>query len=197
MGKQLNTTTVALLPLETIILPGGRMQLSIFEPRYIRMVKESLQHTRNFGLGMLNSNGNKASNQHIYALGTQVQVVDFKSLANGTLGITVAGKELFEIETITTEHDGLRSAKVKLLSPWFSPFAEVSSEQATLAERLQEVYDTYPDIGELYPEKHYHDASWLCARWLELLPLSAEQKHALIASHNPVHIARYICSLFE
>lgn len=173
------------------------MQLSIFEPRYIRMVKESLQHARHFGICMLNSDGDKAANQHIYAIGTQVEVIDFESLANGTLGITVAGKELFEIETITTESDGLRTATAKQLPPWVNQFETMKAEQATLTARLQEVYDTYPDIGELHVKKHFDDVSWLCARWLELLPLPSAQKHALIASHNPAHIARYICSLFE
>ncbi len=197
MYRPLNTTTVALLPLATSILPGGRMQLSIFEPRYIRMVKESLQHTRHFGLCMLNSDGDKATNNHIYAIGTQVTVIDFASLANGTLGITVAGEELFEIEAITTENDGLRSAKVKQLPPWSNPLAEMKEEQRVLTVRLQEVYDTYPDTNELYFDRHFHDLSWLCGRWLELLPLPLEQKQDLIASHNPAHIATYICSLFE
>jgi len=188
---------LALLPLSANVFPGGRMQLRIFEPRYIRMVKESLQEARGFAICMLNPKGDTAGNQHIFPIGTAVSIIDFESLADGTLGITVAGSNLVEIKSITAESDGLKTAQAILLTPWSSHITKTDIEKAVLSDRLREVYAAYPDVAELYKETYFDDIGWLCARWLELLPLEPDVKQNLLASHSPRKISNYIYKLFE
>ena len=91
---------LGLFPLTSNVLPGGRMRLRIFEPRYLRMVKESLSQNSGFILCMLNPLGNIEKNEHIYKVGTHVHVVDFESLTDGMLGITIEGDSLVEISEI-------------------------------------------------------------------------------------------------
>ncbi|RUO22300.1 peptidase S16 [Aliidiomarina iranensis] len=105
---------LGLFPLTAHILPGGRMHLRVFEPRYMRLVKDSLRTQEGFGLCMLNSNGDLSNNEHIYPIGTLVKIIDFESLEDGYLGITIVGERLFDIKTITTEKDGLRVGDVVL-----------------------------------------------------------------------------------
>lgn len=197
MPIQLTEIHLAILPLSANIFPGGRLRLSIFEPRYIRMVKDSLQQTRDFAIGMLNPNVERTTNQHIFPIATQVSVIDFESIADGTLGITVAGRALVKINSITTEPDGLRVAQAQSLSPWLNQVMKTEIEQPLLTSRLREVYAAYPDVAELYEETHFDDLSWLCARWLELLPLEPDVKQNLLASHCPVKISTFIYSLLE
>ena len=45
-----NSTSLGLFPLTSTVLPGGRMQLRVYEPRYLRLVRESLREQTGFGL---------------------------------------------------------------------------------------------------------------------------------------------------
>jgi Lon protease-like protein len=50
--------------------------------------------------------------------------------------------------------------------------------------RLREVFEQYPELDELYPDKQFDDAAWLCQRWLEILPMPIYEKQMLIAKQN-------------
>ena len=89
-----------LFPLSAHLLPEGRMALRIFEPRYVRMVKQACAENKGFVMCMLNANGDKNLNEHIHKIGTYAQVVDFDMLDDGLLGIKVAGSHLVEVSSI-------------------------------------------------------------------------------------------------
>lgn len=188
-------TSIALFPLTSHVLPGGRLQLRIFEQRYVRMVKEALSEQKGFGVCMLNPKGRAENNSHILPIGTLVQVVDFESLPDGMLGITVAGEQLFEVGHIETAKDGLRTAEVSLRENW--PTSSLSDEDILLRQRLQEVFDAYPELSELYPEKKLDDEPWICQRWLEILPLEPQKKQELLASQNTAPVKEFIRTLVE
>ena len=94
--------TLPLFPLSAHILPQGRMALRIFEPRYVRMVKNACATQTGFGVCMLNAKGDKERNEHIHVVGTHVKVIDFDMLDDGLLGITVEGDKCFNIEQVVT-----------------------------------------------------------------------------------------------
>lgn len=172
-------TTIALFPLTAHILPGGRLPLQIFEQRYIRMIKESLAAQSGFGICMLDPAGHEHNNSHILPIGTLVRIIDFEPLQGNMLGITVEGEQLFSIQQIHTDTDGLRTGEVQLLESW--PGSPLRQENILLQQRLQEVFDTYPELAEMYPDRHLDDESWICQRWLEILPLEPQQKQELLA----------------
>ncbi|RUO31677.1 peptidase S16 [Aliidiomarina sedimenti] len=188
-------TSIALFPLTSHVLPGGRLQLRIFEQRYIRMIKEALSEQKGFGVCMLNPKGRSDNNSHILPIGTLVNIIDFESLPDGMLGITVAGEQLFEVGHIDTAKDGLRTANVTLREEWQA--TELSDEDILLRQRLQEVFEAYPELAELYPEKKLDDEPWICQRWLEILPLEPQKKQELLASHNTQPVKEFIRSLVE
>lgn len=190
-----NQTSIALFPFTSHVLPGGRMQLRIFEQRYIRMVKESLSAQEGFGVCMLNPKGKLEDNTHILPIGTLVNVVDFESLPDGMLGITVSGEQLFEISSIETDHDGLRRASVVLRQEWNAN--SLSDEDILLRQRLQEVFDAYPELSTMYPEKKFNDAPWVCHRWLELLPLEPQKKQELLANSHTQLVREFIRKLVK
>lgn len=187
--------TVALFPLTSHVLPGGHLQLRIFEQRYIRMIKESLQEQKGFGICMLDPKGREDDNSHILPISTLVNVVDFESLPNGMLGVTVAGEQLFEIQHIETSSDGLRIGQVILREDW--PVTSLSDEDILLGQRLQEVFAAYPELSQLYPEKKFDDEPWICHRWLEILPLEAQKKQELLASQHTQPVKDFIRQLVE
>lgn len=157
------------------------MFLRIFEPRYVRMVKEACASDQGFGICMLNAQGDKEQNQHIFPLGTFVKVTDFDLLEDGLLGITVKGQRCFEIRSIHTESDGLRVGQCTWLDNWFG--SEMNGYSA-LSERLEEVFGKYEEINHMHPNPDFANPAWVVYRWLELLPIDAEQKQSLLQSKD-------------
>ncbi len=185
-----------LFPLSSHLLPEGRLALRIFEPRYTRMVKEACREQTGFVICMLNPDGDKMQNTHIYSKGTYCEVIDFDVLKDGLLGITVEGKNCVEISQITTEHDGLRMADCEFISLWSDRVDDVDFERISM--RLQEVFDKYSDVDSLYENVHkFSDYEWVINRWIELLPLAAEQKQHFIKLGSSEKVAQYLNQLIE
>lgn len=186
---------IPLFPLSAHLLPGGRMSLRIFEPRYTRMVKEVCAKGTGFVLCMLNAHGDKEKNEHILPVGTYAEVIDFDMLEDGLLGIKVAGRYGVEITDISTEPDGLRVGTCETLEPWC---CNISSEQiAPMDKRLKEVFERYSDIGALYESPQFNDPLWVLHRWLELLPVDAKQKQHLLLQKDCRKLLNYLAALVE
>lgn len=169
-----------LFPLSGHVLPGGTMRLRIFEPRYIRMVKEACNGTscNPIGMCMLNDEGQVDNNTHIHPIGTAVTIVDFEQLKDGLLGITVAGQGLFKVQQINVQEDGLRVGHVCRLSGWAPQ--PLAAEDQFLASQLEEIYKTYPELAVEHCAENLQQADWVCLRWLEILPISANTKQELL-----------------
>lgn len=186
---------VPLFPLSSHILPGGRMALRIFEPRYVRMVKQSCSESKPFVICMLNSNGDSASNSHIFSLGTLCTVIDFDILDDGLLGVTVEGIECVEISNIESEKDGLRVGDLKSVKKWDCDLSEY--ELNPIDDRLKEIFDMYPEVSALYDQTHFDNPIWLINRWLELLPVGAEQKQHFLLQGDCKKVLNYLSRLIE
>lgn len=185
-----------LFPLSSHLLPEGRLALRIFEPRYTRMVKEACQRQTGFVICMLNAEGDKTQNTHIFSKGTYCEVIDFDVLKDGLLGITVEGKRCVEISQIITEHDGLRMGQCSFTSLWTDDGNQL--DYARIAERLKEVFEKYGDVNSLYENAYKFECyEWVINRWIELLPLAAEQKQHFMNTGSSVKVAEYLNQLIE
>ena len=184
---------LALFPLSAHVLPGGRLSLRIFEQRYIRMVKEAAQNGTGFGVCMFDKRTAQDDNQGILTIGTHVSIVDFESLQDGLLGITVEGQALFRVQHIRTEVDGLRSGWCEI-SP--GPSYDIDGAVVQhLASNLRQLFEKYPEVSSMYERPRFEDPLWLLYRWMELLPLNAEQKQHWIHPDNLNEAFHYLHSL--
>ena len=184
-----------LFPLSAHVLPGGKLSLRIFEPRYIRMVRECCQQNMGFGVCMLSGRDNSASSQKILPVGTQVEIVDFTQLEDGLLGITVRGIKFFEIQAIETEKDGLRRGHCEM---WQEPNNVKSDlDMVHLSKRLNELFGSYPELGSLHENLAFDDPRWVMYRWIELLPIAPEQKQNLISDQQLNSAHGYLTELIK
>lgn len=170
-----------LFPLSAHVLPKGRLQLRIFEARYLRMVKESFHSDVGFGVCMVGTRISSAREGQIMPIGTQVKVVDFTTLAGGLLGITVEGIHKFKILSVEKESDGLNVGSVELIEHWSD---DVLDQNDQMVMGLKKLFSEYPEIGKLYPDPQFDSLNWTVSRWLELLPLDTSIKQDLIAHAN-------------
>lgn len=186
---------IPLFPLSAHLLPGGRMSLRIFEPRYVRMIKEACKADTGFGICMMNSQGNREKNEHIYSVGTYAKVVDFDLMDDGFLGVTVEGHQCFNIESVITESDELRIGKCEWLNKWTDNISDNSI--APIDERLIEIFDKYPELESLYENPKFDDPIWVIYRWLELLPVEAVQKQQLLQQSDCTQALDFLIKLVE
>lgn len=184
---------IPLFPLSAHILPGGIMPLRIFEPRYVRMVKEASASNAGFVMCMLNERGDKTLNTHIYEIGTYVKIIDFDLLKDGLLGIKVEGLESVTIENIRTEHDGLRIGDCSKVDNYSWDVEEQHTK--LIRQRLQEIFEKYEDLSDLYTQPNFDAIDWVVFRWLELLPVDAQQKQSILAERNGQKALNYLSAI--
>lgn len=171
---------IALFPLSQIVLPQGRMQLRVFEPRYQRLVREAQQ--RPFASALLNPYVHQQHEARIFPVVTLVQIIDFCQLDDGLLGITIEGVERRRVVRRWQEQDQLHVAETEILPNW--PAITAGKEQQRLVPALQQIYQQNPELAALYPLPDWNDACWLAQRWLEVLTMPPQLKYQLLSADN-------------
>ena len=173
-----------LFPLGNLVFPGGPLPLRIFEPRYVNLVKRSVQAGTGFGVVLL-FRGNEAGTAEASTagIGTEVTIVDFDRLPDGLLGITCRGQQRFRILRAWREADGLNMAEVEDLPP--PPPTAIPAELRFLAEILERVM---PELGEDYAalEARYDDAEWVGCRLAEVLAMETFERQVLLELNDPL-----------
>lgn len=165
---------LALFPLNNFLLPRGKVKLRVFEPRYVRLVKEAMSEKRAFAMATLNPFVSQHHPERILPLVCKAQIEDFEALPDGLLGITLRGIARYQIVQRWQEPDKLHVAEVSPQADWSGQC--LSDELKPLAVSFQRLLSEYPQLAELYPEPELNDSAWLAGRWLELLPMQPNLK---------------------
>lgn len=165
---------LALFPLNNFLLPRGKVKLRVFEPRYVRLVKEAMSEKRAFAMATLNPFVSQHHQERILPLVCKAQIEDFEALPDGLLGITLRGIARYQIVQRWQEPDKLHVAEVSPQADWSGQC--LSDELKPLAVSFQRLLSEYPQLAELYPEPELNDSAWLAGRWLELLPMQPNLK---------------------
>ena len=168
---------IPLFPLSTVVLPGGKLPLRLFEPRYIDMVKNCFKENSGFGVCLIRDGGEAGAPAQPFPQGTLVTLIDFDQGPDGLLHITAQGQQEFSLLTYSTNDDGLLIGQVQLLEPSDTP--EMESEYRELSRKLAIILQ-YVEPNIIYEEKHLEDTQWVCHRLLELLPIAAAAKFDLL-----------------
>jgi len=180
---------IPLFPLRTVLFPGGRIDLQIFERRYIDLVSTSLRCSTGFGVCLLKQGDEVArpgTQQTIHRTGTYAEIVDWNQLENGLLGITIEGKAKFRIENCWEGSGNLLRAHVRI-----SDTDSVGKQLIPLDERFTALADLLKKL-ESHPlvvqqqltidHNNLWDLGW---RLSELIPIAAEARQHLLELDDP------------
>ncbi|MEK7468236.1 MAG: LON peptidase substrate-binding domain-containing protein [Planctomycetota bacterium] len=106
----------------TVLLPGARLPLHIFEPRYREMTKKSLETDRLVAIALLRPGweGNYEGNPPIYGMATVGQIIMEQVLPDGRFNIVLEGLVRFRVGELVQEKP-YRIAKGVLLHDQVDP----------------------------------------------------------------------------
>ncbi len=168
---------IPLFPLSSIVLPGGKLPLRLFEPRYINMVKNCFKTGSGFGVCLIKDGRDAGTPATPYPQGTLVTIVDFDQGPDGLLHITAEGTQEFTLHTYAANEENLLIGEVELHNI-NEPIA-MDSRYKDLSQKLAIILQ-YVEPNITYEQKQLDSPDWICNRMLELLPLSAPSKYELL-----------------
>lgn len=171
---------VALFPLHTVLFPGGRLPLRIFEQRYMEMAKACLRDNAPFGVCLIHQGKEVGEPAVPVGVGCLARIAEWDMPQLGVLQVTARGESRFRILHQRVQADGLVRASIQLLPEGDdAPLPDAAARYAKLLER---VIEQHPALLE---RPHRLDSSaWVSARLAELLPLPLEAKQALLETEN-------------
>jgi uncharacterized protein len=181
-------TEIALFPLPLVLFPGGRLELQIFEARYLDMVKVCMRQDSGFGVVMIVEGEQILRNSELQLpsishYGTYCKIVDFDQRPNGFLLITIEGQTKFVIQDQFEQADRLMKANVEFLESE-DPVAVPENH-----EHLVSLLGTLIEHEALKDRKFdidFSEARVVGARLAELLPCPNRHKQRLLEMRDPV-----------
>lgn len=182
-GAAVDTLRIPLLPLNTLLFPGGVLPLKIFEQRYLDMAANCMKEKTPFGICLIAKGSETGAAAEPQAVGTLASIGNWEMEQLGILLITVHGGRRFRIIDRSVGPENLLTATVELLADAV-PTA-LPSERERLLPLLRRVVN---DLGrERVTEPHrYDDAEWVGYRLTEMLPVQNLAKQKLLELEDPL-----------
>lgn len=192
-------TQLPLFPLGAVLLPGGRMPLRVFEPRYVDLIGACLKQGTEFGVIWIREGSEVVSAPvspmpKLAQLGTSARIVDWDSLPGGLLGVTIEGTQKFRLLSTSQQANFLVVGDIELLPPE-APVA-LPEHAADLRQLLQQLM-LHPAIAGLNLVVDDLDAGRLTHLVAQLLPIPQALKFALLAEADPLRRLDQLLALLD
>ncbi len=181
-----------------LLLPGGRLPLQVFEPRYLAMTLDSLAAGRMFGMVQPRGPAADAAEPPLYDIGCLGRVVQFAEAEDGRLFITLTGVCRFRIVGEEAAVSGYRRVRAD-----YDPFhddLETGREPALDRERLFaglaaffQRLEVEPDWQALKAARNGHLVTALAT----LCPFEPSEKQALLEAPTAQARAEVLTALVE
>lgn len=180
-AKHHATFEIPLFPLKTVLFPGGKLPIRVFEPRYMDMISACMKDNKPFGICLIREGDETGSSVQPEAVGCLVDIVDWDMPQAGVLNISVLGIRRFHIESSRTERNGLVVAQVvNIAEEQDSPLPGQHQACATILRHIIE------HLGEhrFAPPLRYDDQAWVGYRLAELLPLKLSVRQNMLEMND-------------
>jgi Lon protease-like protein len=175
------------------------MPLQIFEPRYLDLVSQCLKNDQGFGVVWLREGRevyqpDAEVNPRLAQIGTYARVVDWDSLANGLLGITIEGSRKFRLVSSFQQANHLHMAEVEWLES--EPVIELTAEAIEMKGLLAQLL-AHPHVERLKLSGEVDDVASLGYLLAQLLPIAEASKFDLLANSDPLSRLEQLSTLLE
>ena len=183
-----------LFPLNTVVFPGGRLPLRIFEQRYIEMVKQAIADSSPFGICAIREGQETGTPAVPYTVGTRVRITDWDMPEAGILHIDTQAEKRFVVRHTQVEPSGLLVGTVDDISA--EPAIAIPHELELAVEILRHIIDEHGQAH--FPDPHaFDDAVWVGYRLSEVLPLKLSIKQNLLEMNDSVTRLRILTEFLK
>lgn len=180
-ANQYATFDIPLFPLNTVLFPGGKLPLKVFEPRYMEMVSACLKDKKSFGICLIRSGEETGTPALPEKVGCMVEIIDWDMQQLGVLDITVMGTQRFHIEASHAEKNGLIMAQaVSIAAEAPLPLPKQHLACATILRRIIE----HLGVERFASPLRYDDSVWVGYRLAELLPLKLSVRQNMLEMND-------------
>jgi hypothetical protein len=157
--------------------------LQIFEQRYLNLIKDCMKQQTGFVVVLISEGKEVGAAPQIFRTGCYVEIIDWESLDNGLLGITIQAKYRAQLSDSSVRDDGLLLAEV-------SPLYSTLDDNAILPETFKPLSDTlaqllqHPFADRYRGKVDFDNTADICYRLGELLPISNREKQLLLETET-------------
>jgi len=185
-----------------LLLPGGKLPLNIFEPRYLAMAADALAGTRMIGMVQpiaADGAGAKEGDQpSVYKMGCAGRITQFSETDDGRYLLTLSGLCRFAIMKELPLQRGYR----RIIADWNRFEADMADPAPVSIDRermmralksyfhLQQINANWEAIKETPDDRLVTSLAMIC-------PFAANEKQALLECPDANERARVITALME
>ncbi|MEY2682403.1 MAG: peptidase S16 [Betaproteobacteria bacterium] len=192
------TETLPLFPLSQPVFPEGILRLTIFEVRYLHLIRRCQQEGIAFGVVPL-ADGHEVQKagalERLHNIGCLVHLLNVEALQPAVLSVACVGTKRFRLGEHARGAYGLWSGEI---IPYPAPARlPIPADLQPLADQLGGLIAAAQRQGEeadipMRPPYRLDECGWVADRWAELLPLPPAEKAMLLAQDDEVQRLRQI-----
>ena len=186
--------SIPLFPLNTVLFPQGVLQLRIFEPRYLDLVRETLSASSSFGICLISQGSESGAPAVCHDIGTLARIRDWGKTDDGLLSVTVQGERRFRILERRIRKNLLLEGDVELIDE--NDDEELPVEYQLISDLLRQIGDRCK-LPHLAEHEKYLDAGWVGCRLAEILPFELSDKQNLLETDDPVQRLQQIQQMLQ
>lgn len=179
--------TLPLFPLQAVLLPGGRMPLQIFEPRYLDLISRCMREGSGFGVVQILRGREVIDNVHpaspdVALMGTEARIVDWDALPHNRLRITIEGARRFNLQATEMGPQRLLMGDVAWVDD--SRAVEGTSEHFEAMQELLDSLIQHPVLRQLGVSREVTPGTlaWTLAQYL---PIDDDDRYLLLTENDP------------
>lgn len=181
-----DTIEIPLFPLGNPLFPAGRLQLNIFEPRYLQMVAECLAQNSVFGVCLIEGGFEVGAPAVPALLGCSARIIESAQPDADRYLLLARGESRFRILERWTLGSGLIMGRVAWIDP--PDPMPLPERYAPMAALLRQLSDTLGDDAPLPRPFRLDDAAWVGYRWAELLNVTPERRQRWLTCDEPLKV---------
>ncbi|CAH0992421.1 hypothetical protein SIN8267_02541 [Sinobacterium norvegicum] len=180
-----------IFPLNEVLLPNGRMMLSIFEPRYLQLVSRCLKENKPF-VSVKLQRGDEVANRAypfapaVEAMGCLCYIVDWQPLEHDKLLIVIEGTGVCRVGDLSMDKTFALSAEVKEYPRMSDIDGEVEIAESFMP--LRETLSRHKSHQLLNYPAPQSDAQ-LYLQLAQMLPIEPMQRYQYLHMTTPTEAA--------
>lgn len=183
------TLHIPLFPLKLVLFPGGVLPLSIFEKRYVDMVRNCLRNNTGFGIVATLSGGINQS-LPFAEIGVLVEISETNVTQPGLFNLRCLATQKFSVQSASQQEDGLWLGHVELLpsEPAVLLPKDIIAPRVYFEQLIKSLeQEAHAEASSSFQQPYQlENATWLANRWCEILAIPLDKKQSLLALDDPL-----------